>query len=442
MKTIKISITIIFLALLVSCSEEFLNLPKEHEASSATYFEKEVNFRSALIGAYAPLRTVYGGRNYLAIAEMRSDNAHYEYYLKLGGQDHGDYMAITDFLDGAVNLYTNDVFNACFSGIARTNTIISRMTDLIPENSKNEILAETKFLRAFYYFTLVRFFGEVPLHIQEVKSEQLASKPKSPVNEIYNLIFTDLDFARKYLKKVDKFPQTGKATLGAALALQASAYIFRKEFDKAIPLLNEILDHGYDLNTEYTDAFKTSNKNGKESVFDVQFTEGTQNLHSTYIYHFLPKSLDNKSIIGLANANNISIGGVCVPTEDLINDYEPNDKRFYATIGVVEGIMEGDNFKSTALKSIIGFTPVNGVPYRLFCRKYLNPHTTAFQTGDNWPVFRFADVLLMLAECYNETNNPALALPFLNKVRHRAGLTDILVTDKNQLQSIICMNEE
>lgn len=421
--------------LLTSC-ESFLEMPKEHEPSSGSYFKTAEEFEQLVVGAYQPLRAVYGRNNFVC-GEMRSDNTHYEYYIKQGGQEHGDREAICNFMDGEENWYSNGLFNDSYNGIAKTNVIISRMHDGIPEPTRSTAVAEARFLRALYYYNLVRFFGEVPLHDKEVVSSGGATKPKSPVAEIFNLIRMDLEEAIRVLPEVKAFPQSGRATKGAAQTLLASAYLYQKQYSEALALLNQVASQGYGLLNRYADVFKIENKNSKESIFEIQFKEGTEGQHSMYLYYFLPKSSDNSAIINIANSNTYESGGCNVPTMDLLHSYEKGDNRLEASIAVVEGEMDGDNFISKRLVSPVDYQPANDTPYRYMCNKYNNPHSVYRETADNWPVFRYADVLLMIAECLNETGKSPEALPYINLVRNRAGLAPLTETNQQKLRTLI-----
>lgn len=434
----KLFILLLSAGLLVSC-DSFLDLPKEHEPSSNNYFKTQEDFENLLVGAYQPLRAMYGWNNFIC-GEMRSDNAHYEYYPKFGGDESGHRQDICDFMDGEVNRYSNGLFNDAFNGVSKTNVIISRMHDGIPEAARLKILGEARFLRALYYYNLVRFFGEVPLHLKEVTSKSDATKEKSPIADIFTAIESDLTNAVTALPKVEGFPQSGRATKGAAETLLASVYLYQKKYDQAIPLLEEVTKEGYGLLGEYTDVFKTSNKNSKESIFEVQFKEGPEGHYSNYLYYFLPKSTNHVAIIGFDNSENIKHGGLNVPTFDLLKSYEAGDKRLEASIGVVEGHIEDDDFVSDRLVSPIGYQASAGVAYRYMCTKYMTPHAVLNQCGDDWPVFRYSDVLLMLAECYNESltkRDAAKALSCLKQVRTRAGLSTTGVTDQESLRERI-----
>lgn len=434
----KIAVLLLSASLLASC-DSFLDLPKEHEPSSNNYFKTQADFENLVVGAYQPLRAVYGWNNFIC-GEMRSDNTHYEYYPKFGGDESGHRQDICNFMDGDLNNYSNGLFNDAFNGVSKTNVIISRMHNGIPEGARTQILSEAYFLRALYYYNLVRFFGEVPLHLKEVTSAAEAAKGKSPVTEIFAAIEEDLINAVAVLPKVSGFPQSGRATKGAAETLLASVYLYQKKYDAAIPLLEEVTKEGYGLLTEYADVFKTGNKNSKESIFEVQFKEGPEGHHSDYLYRMLPKSTNHVAILGLDKSENIKHGGLNVPTPDLLRSYESGDKRFEASVKVVEGSIKDDDFVSERVVSPLNYQPQEGVAYRYMCAKYMNPHAVLNQCGDDWPVFRYADVLLMLAECYNESStkrDAGKALGYLKEVRTRAGLSTSDVSDQAALRSLI-----
>lgn len=223
--------------------------------------------------------------------------------------------------------------------------------------------------------------------------------------------------------------------------LLAEVYMEQEKYAEAETLLNTLPAMGYQLLSDYADVFSTSNKNSTESIFEVQYQQGTQGgQESDFIYRFLPRSTNTTVITGVAT-NNSSIGGWNTPTQNMIDAYEPGDSRLEASIGVAEGTYNASNvFTFSANKSIVGYVPATGkvgVPYP---KKYLNPHTTAGNTDDNWPIYRYADALLLLAEALNEQERSADALVPLNEVRDRAfgiGVSPVTTTDQEELRDII-----
>jgi hypothetical protein len=425
----------------LSCKNSFIDLSPEDQISGANFYKTEAQFRQALAGAYAPLRDLL--LNDFYTAEMRSDNTHYEFYQVDRGTAYVQRENIADFMDDPTNAYTNAVYFHCYTGISRANVILGRIDGgTLSEAAKNDIMGQAKFLRAFNYFKLVRYFGAVPLFLKEVINPEDAFLPRSSAEEVYKQIIDDATDAISKLGDpvFAGGKQSGQATKGAATMLLAEVYMTQKKFPQAEALLTTLNTMGYDLLPDYAAVFSTNNKNSKESIFEVQYLEGLQiNQYSDFIYRFLPRS-SNDSLITGVRTDNGAIGGWNTPTQDMIAAYEPDDKRKDASIGIAEGTYNASyKFTFSANKSIISYTPAPGkigVPY---IKKFLNKHSNPGNTNDNWPIYRYADALLLLAEAQAEQGK-AEALTSLNRVRARAfgnGEHNITVTDPVALKDII-----
>jgi hypothetical protein len=120
-----------------------------------------------------------------------------------------------------------------------------------------------------------------------------------------------------------------------------------------------------------------------------------------------------------------------------MSSYEPNDKRLEASIAIAEGSGPVGNMVIDAVKSPRGYVKPQGKRADPFIKKYLYPHSLQFNTDNNFPVYRYSDVLLTLAEVLNEQNKPSDALPFLNQVRQRAGLLPVGGLDQAALRDVI-----
>lgn len=415
-----------------------MNLTPDSELGANDFFKTEEHFQQALSGVYQALRSTVDESGYL-MGEMRSDNTHYDYYAP----DRGTHIVrrenIDDFLDDSQNQWTNNYFNACYVGISRANIILERIEDgELSEEAKDRIIGETKFLRAYFYFNLVRYYGEVPLHLTEVVREEDAFLPRSAVEEVYDVIIADAKDAVEKLE-VPQFPQSGRVTKGSAATLLAEIYMTRKDFSAAETLLQSVIGMGYGLLSNYEDVFDTGNKNNRESVFEIQFMMGDQGQHSMFSYWFIPKSKNVELITGIVS-NTLNFGGFNVPTDDMMDAYEAGDTRKNASVAIAEGIVDTDgSFVIEAVKESDGYIQPSGKTAKPFIKKYLHAHSRERNTDDNWPVYRYSNVLLMLAECLNENGKSSDALPYLNEVRKRAGdvLPDISTTDQNALREMI-----
>src|SRR5699024_10211631 len=357
---------------------------------------------------------------------------------------------LTDSDNGIVlNRYQND-----YVGISRANTILDRLENInfkMDQSDKDQIVGETKALRAYYYFDLVKKFGGVPLFLHEVKKRDEAFKSRASEDEVYDQIISDLEEAVDLLQNpthaADDVGRINKATPSIMLG---RVYMFRQNFHKAIEYLESVTTMGYGLVENYRDIFDPSNKGNKEMIFAVQYQSGKNDQGSEFVYDFTPLVSNTGPILG-ADFNNTQ-GGWDIPTDDIMSLYDPDDSRFRASIGVFVGdLNDGDkydiSFTKQSEKNIVGFTPPTdpekGIRY--FARKYYYPPYPEkdLKTSQNWPIYRYSGVLLMLAECYNESDqdrDAGKALNYLNQVRRRAfgdSNHDITTTSQNSLREII-----
>lgn len=435
----KLIITIFIGLALQSCKRDFIILTPEDSYTANNFYKTEAHFRSALVAAYAPLRDVL--INDYFTSEMHSDNSVYQALPSNRGTAIIERENISDFQNTSVNAYVAATWQHSYTGISRCNIIIDRLAQSsVSTDAKLNIDGQAKFLRALNYFKLVRLFGGVPLFLNEVNSAAGAFKSRATVEEVYNQIISDANDAFKQLGAPAKFPQTGEATKGAAATLLAEVYMIQKKWSAAEELLQSVTKMRYDLLPKYADVFLPANKNSKESIFEIQFLGGTATgaTPNPLSYHFIPRSTDTKILTGVT-INNTATGGWNTPSSDLIAAYEPNDKRLDASIGIAEGAYNGSYyFVYSAAKSIINYKPSTGkigVPY---VKKYLTmPVEAASGSSNNFPLYRFADVLLLLAEAMNEQGKTNDALDQLNKVRTRAGLDDVTTTDQDVARAFI-----
>ena len=429
-------------AIFGSCKKSFLTLYPEGNLNTGNFYKSTQDFKQAVVGAYAPLRDV-ANIAYI-MDENRSDNTMYDYNSK----DRGNAVTenLTNFLDAADNPTILTRYQADYNGISRTNVILDRIEKIdfeMADADKKQITGEAKALRAHYYFDLVRNYGGVPLHLHEVVSPNDAFIGRSSADSVYAQIIADLTDAISLLPAPDfSAGQTGRVTKGSASTELGDVYLRLKQYDKAIPVLQSVTQMGYTLFPNYRDIFNPANKNGnKEIIFDVQYQSGTTGQSSNFVYRFTPITTNTMNILGVSFNN--TIGGWNVPTDDLIESYEPGDTRLDASIGVIEGKLDANtNFVPNKIVSIVNYVQPDTVVAKKFIRKYYYPPYPALNqnTDQNWPIYRYSGVLLMLAECLNETGKSGDALTYLNQVRTRAfGSADknITVTDQVQLRTII-----
>jgi len=439
MKRIKLIVTGFLLMSVAACKKDFIQLTPVDSYTVNNFYKTEAQFQSAIVAAYAPLRDVLV--NDYFTSEMHSDNTIYQPYADQGTA-YGQRRNISDFTNTSTNAYANATWQHSYTGISRCNIIIESLkTADISDSVRKSIDGQAKFLRALNYFKLVRLYGGLPLFLKVVTTADDAFIPRTGVDTIYQQIIADAQDAINELAPPAGFPQTGIATKGAATMLLADVYAVQKKWSDVETLLNTLPAMGYGLWPNYGDAFLPVNKNGYESLFEIQFLggTGTGTTPNPTALHFIPRSKNTKLLTGIDKLDNTGSGGWNTPSSDVIADYEAGDLRLDASIGIIEGTYDGSYyFTYSAAKSVVGYMPASGkigIPY---IKKYLHsPLPAATGSSDDFPIYRYSEALLLLAEALNEEGKSSDALVPLNRVRARAGLNPYITTDQAQLRDSI-----
>jgi tetratricopeptide (TPR) repeat protein len=422
--------------IVTGCSESFLEIVPESSMTTGNFYKTESQFDQAMVGAYATIRAAKGSVAAWTMGEMRADNTHYEFNNNNRGTGYLQREDIDGFLDDNSNSYVSSIYNSCYIGIGRVNNILEYVSDAgLTQQAVDSFTGQAKFLRALFYFDLVRYFGRVPLYLTAVKGASNAYLPRSSTEEVYSAIVADLQEAIQKLPSVN-FPQNGRATQGAARMLLADVYLTQKNYALAEQELKSITEMGYTLLPDYASVFSLSNKNSRESIFEIQYQQGNQGQHSNFVYPFLPLSSNVMIITGITSQNRQG-GGWNVPTQEMIDSYEAGDQRLDASIAIAEGTGPVGAMVIESVKSPVDYTTPAGKRSYAYIKKYLHPHSLENNTDDNFPVYRYSDALLSLAEVLNEQGRSSDALPYLNQVRVRAGLTASVETDQALLRDII-----
>jgi hypothetical protein len=390
--------------LLSSCGKGFIDLKPISNVTTDNFYQTAEDFRNAVNGAYNALRTggTYGADSYI-FAEIRSDNSMPVASGSVTDQDEFDRFYIR-----TTNPFINNRWSNSYTAIARCNAILGRIDPIAMDNAlKARYIAEAKFLRALFYFNLVRTFGDVPLVLKEItNSDEGYEYGRNPKADVYAQIEKDLTEAAEVLPPSYTGADVGRATEGAARAILGRVLLTQKKYAPAAAQLKAVIDlNRYSLVPVYADFFKVNNESNTEAIFEVQYKSGGIGQGNPWPNSFAPQNSGNAVIQFGGDGNN-------VPTDDLINEYEAGDLRKDATI-------------ATSYVNSNGVTiPGN------FVKKYFDIPTVKNDNGNNIPVIRYADVILMYAECLNEAGYVANgdAFNYLNEVRDRAGLGDLTST--------------
>ncbi|GAA5222449.1 RagB/SusD family nutrient uptake outer membrane protein [Membranihabitans marinus] len=379
--------------------------------ASSVFFDNVQQVEQGVFSIYASLQDVYD--NHWKFTEQRSDNTTVQYWAANRGP-HPIWL-MEEFTMDASNQNIGPYWNALYTGIQRANTVIENIdnVDFFEPEVKNQLEGEAHFLRSLFYFHLVRLFGEVPLVLNQVVSPAESFQTidgKASVNEVYNQIQTDVELAVDLLPSTNTNEDRGRVNKAGALTLMADVNMTLGDFAKAKTALNEVISMGYELLADYGEIFNPDNKNHSEAIFDVNYAslESNTGLGNTLIYNFAPWNSGSK-ITGY----NTSTQGLNIPSIEILAAYEEGDLRKNESIGffvdpsnIGQGIAMGDTI--------------------LYIKKYAHAHPVQGRSGENVPIYRYAHVLLMLAECINELEGPtAEAYGFVNQVRGRAGLENL-----------------
>lgn len=373
--------TLLLAVVITGCSKD-LELSPISNANVSDFYKTAKDIDNAVIAAYKFHKQIY--TNNFAVQsvldEIRSDNTT---------------MVQLDVLDRFVKDTGKEWYgwswDACYKAIYMSNLAIEQAAVVeMDESLRNQYLAEARFLRALVYFELVRNFGAVPLVMSTPKTfdPESVQVPRDEVSVVYGQIIEDLTFASANLPAAHTANNAGRATSGAANGMLGKVYLTTGDKTKAEAALRAVVNSGlYRLMDTYADVWDINNENNAESLFELQFkpvTDGSpmQNVFSSIAADGVPGG-------GL---------GYNLATSELVAAFEPGDIR-------KEISMAGDP---------------NGVYYTI---KYNDPAmTSANNSGHNFYILRYADVLLMLAEALGEATE---SYGYINALRDRAGLAPI-----------------
>jgi hypothetical protein len=417
MKKIMIATVVVSgITLLTACSKFVDYDPKEdYQITADSYFTTPDDYQKMVIGTYSPLQWLWAN---VVIGDVASDNS------VSGGENATDqigFQQIDDYTTVPVNSYLTEAWKSCYEGINRANYLEENKNKL-EFAGKTALYGEVYFLRAYYYFELVRMFGDVPLFVDRrlttADSRQLQRSPKA---EVYKQIETDLNAAIAVLPTTNA--QKGRITKYAAQALLGKVLLYQGKFADAATMLENVIAGPFSLVSDFGSVFLQAGENGTESVFEIQYS----NQSPFYDWSNPGRGQGNLAVqvCGIRNITGSSPyaqgWSTNLPTKNLADAYKTGDKRKAATILDIEAYKTANpQFNITYLVA----------PYKntgLYNQKY-HPRKgeTSGQIELNWlnnfRTIRFADVLLMAAEAHNRKSSPddTKARDYVNRVRRRA----------------------
>ena len=421
MKLFKVSLFSIFLLVVSAGCEKFLTVDPPYTQDVENFFETKEDYERALTGAYDLLQ---GSFMSFWIGEIASDNS------IAGGESVNDSQGlhqIDEMTHGGVNNELRNVLRWNYAGITRANYLLENK-DKIDFQGKEHIIAEARFLRGYYYFELVKFFGDIPLIVDKrIGIDEAMQLPRTPKAEVYAQIEADFAYAASILNPVAS--QKGRATKGAALAFLGKAYLYQNKFALAASTFDEVIAMGmYSLIPDYNLLFAANNENNSETVFDVQYSGLEGGSYGCYIclegnaaVGFQGIRQYNGPVYGDGNSYNL-------PTQALYDAFSSLDIRRGATI------LDIDAFIATQPNpSSISYAIGAGGHTGYYNNKYIKRQgeiglpDNDLTSPVNYRVIRYADVLLMAAEAHYQNGNTATAQSLVTQIRQRVGIQPIPV---------------
>lgn len=414
-----------------SC-KKFLDIDPLFTQDAENFFETPNDYQRALTGAYDLLQSSFMT---VWVGEIASDNS------IAGGESVNDTEGLHEIeamAHDAVNNELRSIFRWNYAGVTRANYLLENKNNIDFEG-KDKIIAEATFLRAYYYFELVKYFGDVPLVVDKrLGADEVTKIDRTPRSEVFAQIEQDLIFAAAGLDWND--PVKGRVTKGACLSLLGKAYLYQNKFDQAASTLDQVIDQNqYELISEYNDLFKVNNEGHSESVFDVQYSGAEGGGYGCLIClegnaapGFQGIRQYSGPIYGDGNSYNL-------PTQDLYDAFDATDIRRDATVLDIDAFI-ADQPNSSDITYAIG----GGGHTGFYNNKYIKRQgeiglpDNDLTSPVNYVVIRYADVLLMAAEAHNRASTPddSKAQDYLNQVRDRVNMSPINATGNALTEAI------
>ncbi|QGY46213.1 RagB/SusD family nutrient uptake outer membrane protein [Maribellus comscasis] len=410
MKNLKYIILSLGLILTIGC-EDILEPSLNGQAALEDLISTEDGIITTITGAYEPLMSIYDS-NLDFVVTMASDD---------GWTWRKETEADLYILDADAS-YIESIWSQSYTGITRANTVLSnieRVEDFSSTTMENAIKGQAKFLRALYYFNLARLMGGVPLIVEEIETREDAEQPRASISDVYTQIKTDLNDAIDLLPTVytgETGMEVGRATSYAASALKAIVHLELEEYDEANELTAELLDKG-NLLSDYAANFNGTQENGDQVFFETQFGGSISSTTTSKSDNYAPSDYN-----GLASP---------LPTDDNFNG---EGGGLSSGDGFVQLFESGDLRKDVIIKTyglanFIDASQPDGSLY--FVNKYYNTSDSEGKSTWNFPLIRYAEILLVRAEILNELGYEAdgEAFDLLNMTRTNAGLTALSSID-------------
>jgi hypothetical protein len=442
MKTCKYLLAVLLIGA-ISCSKKLDEKPYG-AYSNANFYNTEKDAESALLYAYAPINYIeYSARFMLFLGDITTNQ-----YLMYGKAQE------TNLYIWDVNASTEEflyLFKYCYISIGRANSVLENVAKMnnIATQSKNQILGEAYFLRAFNYFMLTKNFGSVPYRSKVVSGTSEIKAPKATIEELYGLIIKDLDTSISLLgiaKNQGRIDKVGAQallskvylTMASSKMTGAPGYDWVTDYEATYKLAakwaNEVLtkQSTYYLDPNLSNVYDVDHQfDGPEHIFITSMDRTAKGQEGTFSQ--LPQMFGiGVPVIYISSTLNgggvkkfINSGSGCWSVfrvdSAFYRSYPDNDLRKQLMVSTIYN-EDGSVLATYSKDNITSADPVKNAFYYPFCRKYTDYKSQANQTSANIYLIRFAEVALTYAEAEGPTVN---GYKWINAVRNRAGLDDL-----------------
>lgn len=453
MKQIYAIITLVATLTFTTSCEDFLTEDIRGQQYLDTYFTSMEECESYLTGCYQAIAydDWWQVQNPWLLFEMCTDDA----WMGNTSQPQTDYISLAHYQGhGASNSAISNFWQYRYKGILRCNIGIERISAYETQDveTRDRLVAEARFLRAYFYFELVRNFGGVPLITGFLMPEEVEGITRSSTEEVYAFIEADLQAAAEVLPPRSA-AEVGRATSGAALGLLGKVYLYQEKWQQAQEVLKQVMDSGeYDLMDEFGQVWNADYDNGKESLFEIQYeyhssmalggsmatVTGARNGPGDGWSWCQPTANLEQAYIDAGDTERlrwtiIKSGCTEIAGEDRFSEFVENN----STVANAQELIEQYGWDENCY--IIN--PAQHKSARII-RKYFLPlrqRGEVYNTNKsplNHRILRFADVLLMYAEACNELGNDGDAQTALNRVRGRVNLPSVTSTGNDLRHAI------
>lgn len=438
LKTIKIiSIVLPIIFFTISCSEEFLEVDPKGTTLEENYYTNEAEAYSGLVAVYDVVgKQSKGFENMISLLNSGSD----DHFTGGGSSSDGTQLQVFSNYTISESNIAASYWNDFYQGIFRANTLLTKLPDVdMSDATKVRFTAETKVLRAMYYFELVRLFGNIPLITVPLGTDEIYSVTQADPNDVYAQIETDLNEAIAGLPvTLDLQNEAGRLTQGAAKALLGKVYLYQGKNSEAVAQFAQVNGtpgatsaFGYRLLDNYSDLWVISNTYNTESIIEVAHTD-----QSNADWWFWGSGADEGNTLNVmcgprgyvrtagSTAPDYAAGwGFNIITQSLY-DALNGDPRFDATIENLQAYVNSGEVQLEESYQYTGYYLKKFMP--LNADVSTGGGATVLNYKQHTYVIRLADTYLMEAEALGGTGARAQAL--LDAVRARVGLAPVPVS--------------